>query len=107
MIPLLVACGGALGASMRFLLGHLLDERLPLGTLLANVTGSFLLGLLAASSLSGEAWALLGTGFCGAFTTYSALAVKSVELGRATGTAYALGTVVLAVGAACLGASLA
>jgi CrcB protein len=103
---LLVALGAAVGAPTRYVSGHYLDGRWPLGTLLVNVVGSFLLGLLAALSLSGDALALLGTGFCGALTTYSALAVRSVELGPRRGTAYALGTVALALAAVSLGFSL-
>ena len=103
MTALLVALGAGVGAPLRFLAGHYLDGRYPLGTLAVNIAGSFLLGLFSGMSLSGHQAALLGTGFCGAFTTYSALAVKSVELGRRTGTAYAVGTVLAAVVAAAAG----
>ena len=47
------------------------------GTLLVNVAGSFLIGLFSALSLSGHAIALLGTGFCGGLTTYSAFATQT------------------------------
>jgi len=104
---LLVALGAAAGAPTRFVAGHYLDGRWPLGTLLVNVVGSFLLGLFVALSLSGDQVALLGTGFCGALTTWSSLAVRSVELGPRRGTAYALGTVGLALGAAALGVVVA
>lgn len=107
MDPLLVAAGAAVGAPLRYLAGHHLDGRYPTGTLLANVVGAFLLGLFSGHALAGAQLALLGTGFCGALTTWSALAVKSVELGRATGTAYAVGTVVLALAAVHLGFALA
>lgn len=107
MTALLVALGAAVGAPLRFVAGHHLDGRWPRGTLLVNVVGSFLLGLLAALALHGSvstsALALVGTGFCGALTTWSSLAVRSVELGPRRGTAYALGTVTLALGAAALG----
>ena len=107
MTGLLVALGAAAGAPTRFVAGHYLDGRWPLGTLLVNVVGSFLLGLFVALSLSGDQVALLGTGFCGALTTWSSLAVRSVELGPRRGTAYALGTVGLALGAAALGVVVA
>jgi CrcB protein len=100
---LLVACGAAVGAPLRYLLGHHLDSVFPTGTFVANLAGSFLLGLFSALSLSGDATALLGTGFCGAFTTYSAFAVKTVEGGRVSGTAYAVMTVVFSVGLCWLG----
>lgn len=103
MTGLLVALGAAVGAPLRYVAGHHLDGRWPLGTLLVNVAGSFLVGLFAALALSGHQTALAGTGFCGALTTWSSLAVRSVELGPRRGTAYALGTVVLAVGAAAAG----
>ncbi|HSX66529.1 fluoride efflux transporter FluC [Nocardioides sp.] len=103
MEPLLVIAGASVGAPLRYVTGHYLDAQLPYGTLLVNVVGAFLLGLFAGLALDGHQLALLGTGFCGALTTYSALAVKSVELGRRSGTAYAVGTVLLALAAAQLG----
>jgi CrcB protein len=103
MTALLIALGAGVGAPLRFLAGHYLDGRYPLGTFLVNIAGSFLLGLFSGMSLSGDQAALVGTGFCGAFTTYSALAVKSVELGRFVGTVYAVGTVLAALAAACAG----
>jgi CrcB protein len=100
---LLVAVGASVGAPLRYLAGHHLDRVFPRGTLLVNVLGSFLLGLFSALSLSGDQAALLGTGFCGAFTTYSAFAVKAVELGPRQGAAYTVLTVGLALAAASLG----
>jgi CrcB protein len=101
--PLLVALGAAVGAPLRYLAGHWLDGRLPWGTLLVNVVGSFLLGVFTAMSLGEHAIALLGTGFCGGFTTYSAFAVKTQERGWAGGTAYAVVTLPLALAACALG----
>ena len=77
MTLLLVALGAALGAPTRYVVAHLLDGRLHVGTILVNVTGSFLLGLFSGLALTGSAIAFLGTGFCGALTTYSAFAVQS------------------------------
>lgn len=93
MTPLLVAAGAAVGAPLRLLAGHYLDDRTHWGTLTANLLGSFLLGLLVGRGIDGNAAALLGTGFCGAFTTYSAVAVQSVNRGGLTGLTYAVGTV--------------
>jgi fluoride exporter len=101
--PLLVAAGAAVGAPLRLLAGHWLDHGFPWGTLVVNVAGSFLLGILSALSLGDQAYALLGTGFCGGFTTYSAFAVKAHERGPAGGTAYVGATLVLALGACALG----
>jgi CrcB protein len=100
MTPLLVAVGAAVGAVLRYLAGHYLDGELHRGTLLVNVVGSFLLGVFSGWALSGAWLALLGTGFCGGLTTYSAFAVQATEHGPRRGTAYALAT----VGAALLAA---
>ena len=103
MTPLLVALGAAVGAPLRLLAGHWLDHDFPWGTLVANVVGSFLLGLLTALSLDDGTAALIGTGFCGGFTTYSAFTVKTHERGPAGGTAYAAVTLLLALPACALG----
>ncbi len=100
---LLVALGAAVGAPLRFLAAHYLDGDFPRGTLLVNVMGATLLGLCTPLSLSGSAVALVGTGFCGALTTYSAFAVQVVAGGRATGATYAALTLVLSVLGATLG----
>lgn len=103
MTALLVALGAAIGAPLRFTCAHLLDQRWPTGTLLVNVAGSFLLGLTTALGLSGSAVALVGIGFCGALTTYSAFAVQTQERGWGLGLAYALTTVLASVGLCALG----
>jgi CrcB protein len=103
---LLVALGAAVGAPLRYAVAHALDGRWPAGTLVVNVVGSGLAGVFAGLAVSGDAWALLVTGFCGGFTTYSSAAVHSVDLGR-RGLAYAAATVVLSVAAAALGFVLA
>ena len=100
MTPLLVALGAAVGAPARFAVGLWVPGRVA--TLLVNVLGSALLGLLVHASAS---WiALLGTGFCGAFTTYSAFAVEAAE---SRSWRYVLSTVVLCVAAATLTRSFA
>lgn len=103
MTALLVALGAAFGAPLRLLASRLLDGRTHWGTLLVNVIGSALLGWLLGHGVNGNWLALVGTGFCGAFTTYSALAVQSVNRGGAAGLVYAVGTVASCVGAACAG----
>ncbi len=106
MTPLLVALGAGIGATLRFWVAHHLDDRFPLGTLLVNVAGSFVLGLLVGAGTSPDGLSLLGTGFCGGLTTYSAFAVQSRDQGRrspAQGTAYAVATVALALAACALG----
>jgi CrcB protein len=86
----LVGLGSFVGGNARYLLGRwvggLIDARFPLGTLLINVSGSFLLGLLAgflAQRAVPNADALrlaLGVGFCGGFTTFSTFALETHAL---------------------------
>ena len=105
MTTLLVAVGAAVGAPLRYLLVRL-DGRVPWGMLAVNTIGSGLLGLFAALSLGEAAWALLATGFCGGFTSFSTFAVQAVERPARVATAYVLATTVLAVGACALGWAL-
>ncbi|MDQ1701206.1 MAG: fluoride exporter [Frankiaceae bacterium] len=104
----LVALGGIAGTATRYALGRTVHpvHGWPLGTLLANLAGAFLLGVLleglARSGGDGGArrrWRLLGgIGFCGAFTTYSSLAVEVTGLLRdshpAAAAGYAFATLV-------------
>jgi fluoride exporter len=104
---LLVALGAAVGAPLRYLAGLWLDRRLHWGTLLVNLVGSFVLGLLMGAAVEGRWLALLGTGFCGGLTTYSAFAVQSVQGGRRRGSAYAVVTVTGCLALATLGHAVA
>jgi CrcB protein len=92
-----VALGAAAGAPLRHVAAQLLDGRLPRGTIAVNWAGSFLLGWFSGLGLSGDALALLGTGFCGALTTYSSFAVQTWERGPRLGTATAALTVLPAL----------
>ncbi|SFX55748.1 CrcB protein [Thermoactinomyces sp. DSM 45891] len=80
---LLVGIGGFLGAISRFIISRRLNKpmpSLPYGTLMINLFGAFLLGLASGMRLS-ELWMLLvGTGFLGAFTTFSTLHWESEQL---------------------------
>ena len=119
---LLVMGGGALGVFLRFLLdrGFLAIRQMrsgaghhtptySVGIRIANLVGSFLLGLFAAAFsagvMSSQAYSLWGVGFCGALTTLSTLNVELVTMLRHHHTwqavAYLLGTVLggLALGA--------
>ncbi|WP_442978258.1 fluoride efflux transporter CrcB [Salarchaeum sp. III] len=77
----LVGAGGALGALARYYVGVLVPEtEFPRSTLAVNVLGSFALGLVTFAN-AGETWMLLlGTGACGAFTTFSSFAYETVRL---------------------------
>jgi CrcB protein len=109
MTALLVALGGAVGAALRFAIAGRYDgpRGFPWGTLVVNVAGSGLLGVLSAMALSGHATALLGTGFCGGFTTYSAFAVQTRGLGPRRGTAYAVVTIAASLAACASGFAIA
>ena len=103
MTGLLVGLGAALGAALRFAIASRLDARFPWGTFAVNVAGSLLLGALSALSLSGQASALLGTGLCGGFTTYSSFAVQAHDRGPRLGTAYVVATLVASLAACAAG----
>ncbi|MFQ4148914.1 CrcB family protein [Arthrobacter sp. LAPM80] len=105
----LLIVGGAVGASSREAMSLAIPavDGVPVAIALVNVIGAFLLGFLYEAltrpGISGKRASrlklLLGTGFCGGFTTYSSLAVDTAELaihGRhGTAMVYVLGTVVL------------
>jgi CrcB protein len=100
---LLVALGAAVGAPLRYALALLFDGLWPGGTIAVNLLGSFLLGWFVGLGLDGGTLALLGTGFCGGLTTYSAFAVQAHERGIRLGSAVAVLTIVPALGLCWLG----
>lgn len=106
MTTLLVALGGGLGAVLRYLVDGALRARLTFwATALINVSGSFVLGLLAGTvaggGLGGTALAVLGTGVCGGYTTFSTATVETLTLLRdrryRDGVAYGLATLAASV----------
>jgi CrcB protein len=113
MTVLLVALGAAIGAPLRYLVDRAVQARhdsvFPWGTLTVNVVGSFILGGLVGASLSSPAFALLGTGLCGALTTYSTFGYETVQLARSGSELFALLNVAgsIAVGLLCAWAGLA
>lgn len=108
---------GAIGAPLRYeldgLVGQRFDGVFPWGILLINVSGSFLLGLLTGlglhHGLGKTPRVVLGTGFCGAFTTFSTFTYETVRLLEEGDVTEALANLVvtLALGAAAAGAGLA
>lgn len=115
MLLLLVMVGAAVGAPSRWLLDRAVQSRwervFPLGTLTINVAGSFvlgaLLGLAAGGTASPELLALVGTGFCGGFTTWSTFGYETVRLtedgARLQGLANITLSLTLGLGASWLG----
>jgi fluoride exporter len=85
---LVVAAGGFVGAPCRYLLDRAVTRRvnsdLPWGTFAINISGSFLLGFLTGLSLSHHlsdlGKTLVGTGFCGAYTTFSTFTFETIRL---------------------------
>ncbi|WP_435196774.1 fluoride efflux transporter FluC [Natronomonas sp. EA1] len=73
----LVGLGGVAGAVARVLVGERV-ERHARDTLLVNVAGSFLLGVVTTAPVPEPVALLVGVGFCGAFTTFSTFAVETV-----------------------------
>lgn len=79
--------GGGIGAGARYLLdGAIMRGRkdaFPLGILVVNIVGSFLLGLLTGVPQVSPPWlAIIGTGVLGGFTTFSTVAVETVLLAQ-------------------------
>jgi CrcB protein len=103
MIVVGVASAGAVGAVARFWLDDVITTRrnntLPVATLVINTTGSLLLGVFTGLTLyhglAADAKTVLGTGFCGGFTTFSTFAYQTVRLGEQKASGAALRNVAL------------
>lgn len=110
---------GAVGAPVRYLVDGLVADRtegvFPWGTLVINATGSFVLGTLTGLALyhgfPKTPKAVLGTGFCGAYTTFSTFSYETVRLfeegARNEAVRNALGTLLVCGVAAAAGLALA
>ena len=105
-----VAIGGALGSMARYGVGGLVSskfgETFPWGTLVINITGSFVIGFLGAMTVpEGKmspqsrvvAMQLLMTGVCGGYTTFSSFSLQTLNLLRDREWLYAGGNVLLSV----------
>jgi fluoride exporter len=118
MTLLFVLAGAAVGAPLRYLTDRAIQARhdtvFPWGTLSVNVIGSLVLGAVAAGTTSGalphQLQYLIGTGFCGALTTYSTLSYETLRLAeqnaRLLATANLVGSVIAGLGGAFLGAAI-
>ncbi|MFJ1455510.1 fluoride efflux transporter CrcB [Nocardia sp. N2S4-5] len=109
MTVILVVLGAMIGAPLRYLTDRAVQSRhdsaFPWGTFLVNLTGCLVLGGLAGAAVSTPVFALLGTGFCGALTTYSTFGYETVRLTEERAYLYAALNVVVSVVAG-LGATL-
>ncbi|MEC1721615.1 fluoride efflux transporter CrcB [Schinkia azotoformans] len=87
----IIGFGGAIGAAVRFLLGDFINKRwskklgrFPVGTWIINISGSFLLGVIAnyhlSNSIEDWVWYFVGVGFCGAYTTFSTFGFETIRL---------------------------
>jgi CrcB protein len=102
---------GGVGALARFLIDALVSSatgaRFPLGTLLVNLSGALVLGVLVGLALSGDAYLLAGTAVIGSYTTFSTWMLESHRLAedgrRWLLTANVALSLVLGVGAAAVG----
>jgi CrcB protein len=110
---LLVCAGGALGSGLRYLVStwaaRALGADFPRGTLIVNVTGSFVLAFVFAvpgERLSPELRLFLGAGICGGYTTYSSFNTETLALFDQGSVALAAANVALTV-LACLVAGVA
>ena len=109
-----VAAAGAVGAVARYVLHALVHDRVggvfPWGSFLINVSGSLLLGLIAGFALyhglSDTPKAVLGSGFCGGFTTFSTFAYDTVGLAEEGAHTTALVNVVASTAAALVAAGV-
>lgn len=109
----------AVGAPLRYVVDIYVSERtkgvFPWGTLVINASGSLVLGFITGLALyhgfPNTPKVVLGTGFCGAYTTFSTFTYETVHLLEDGETAHALrnalSTLVLGAGAAALGLALA
>ena len=85
-----IGLGGAVGSILRYLVGASVQRwahaGFPAGTLVVNVIGSFLVGVLAQHFMNVQTHpnvrAALIIGFCGGFTTFSAFSLETVGLLR-------------------------
>jgi CrcB protein len=118
VIVLGIALAGALGAPARYLVESFVRRvrptTFPLGTFLVNVSGSLALGVIvglaACGTLDADTRTIVGTGFLGAYTTFSTYAYETVRLAeggsRSSAALTAVGSVLVGGAAAASGLAL-
>ncbi|WP_405133147.1 fluoride efflux transporter CrcB [Nocardia sp. NBC_01388] len=109
MTALLVVLGAMAGAPLRYLTDRAVQTRhdslFPWGTFTVNLIGCLVLGGITGAAVSSPVFALIGTGFCGALTTYSTFSYETVRLAEQRAYLYAALNVSVSVIAG-LGATL-
>lgn len=105
---LLIALGGAIGALIRWKLAHFTNyEHMPIGTLLANVLGSFLVGFATAlyadaffnnQGIVGFLYPLIAVGLAGSISTMSAVAIEMKNISRLKNVGTTFGYLAVSVG---------
>ncbi len=111
MIVLMVALGAAFGAPARYLIDREVQSRhssvIPWGTFTVNVAACLVLGLVTGAAADARVAALIGTGFCGALSTYSTFSFETMRLGergeRARAAIYLASSLVAGFAAAAVG----
>ena len=118
MSLILVVAGAAIGAPLRYLSDRAVQARhdtvFPWGTFTVNVVGSLILGIVTGAVTAGGAspqvQLALGTGFCGALTTYSTFSYETLRLleddARLFAAANVVASIVAGLGAAFLGVAI-
>lgn len=116
MTVLMIALGAAVGAPARYLIDRTMqshhETEFPWGTLTVNIVASLILGVVtgAGTHLDPQLSVLMGTGFCGALSTYSTFSYETLRLAQDGARFYAAANVavslVAGIGAAALGWSL-
>jgi fluoride exporter len=103
MTAVLVFVGAVVGAPLRYLTDRAVQSRhdslFPWGTFSVNLVGSLILGALAGAgtALSTSLYVLIGTGFCGALTTYSTFSYETLRLIEQRAYFYAAMNVIVSV----------
>lgn len=96
-VAVLGGCGALARFGLTLLVADRLHPHLPLGTLAVNVSGAFLLGLLAGAAIEGDARLLLGAGLLGSYTTFSTWMVETQRIEEAGRRRVAVTNILLSV----------
>lgn len=114
MTPLWIAGAGAVGTLLRYYIGLFTlawSQRLPWGTIIINLTGSFAIAFFSALTLasarfpvSNETRLIFMAGLCGGYTTFSSFSLQTIDLARDGAIGRALLNVTLSL-VLCLGAT--